>query len=314
MFLPLSVLVYSHVTLHESLETGPGITSLLAIGVVRGELERKEQFYLHYAVNDGISRLSQLFCWKPDSPTENIPTYFNRHAYMMECDKTREVSYVSFKDFNPNGEVTFYDNTIYFLSPVRIGETYKLFSSNTENCTTKGSILKDYNYCNYKARFENGEEFEFQFDTHSTAHSVPRHLQNTKFRVDVPNANNFFYVDTTPYNSYVNATGAIKFSTKALGLIINSKDNVYSTYSKIENAGNAAQLFSMFLVLFGAIIFIPASSEITEILKMYQKPSVQQEKSSSMSPEIAKIYRIFMGSTLYTSDTDNTLQKNLLSV
>ena len=42
---------------------------------------------------------------------------------------------------------------------------------------------------------------------------------------------------------------------------------------------------------------------------MYQKPSVQQEKSSSMSPEIAKIYRIFMGSTLYTSDTDNTLQK-----
>ena len=115
MFLPLSVLVYSHVTLHESLETGPGITSLLAIGVVRGELERKEQFYLHYAVNDGISRLSQLFCWKPDSPTENIPTYFNRHAYMMECDKTREVSYVSFKDFNPNGEVTFYDNTIYFF-------------------------------------------------------------------------------------------------------------------------------------------------------------------------------------------------------
>ena len=250
----ISAMCASHVPVTRLQNSAGTQDTLVVSAMVRGVVDTKETVYLSFG--DGDSYVAGRMCEAGADDDGNVPVYYERRAYWVPCLKQAESSVVTFGAFNP-GSVTLTDSAIEFCTPVQAGAKRLISAS---RCT-------DLLECVFESVTDAGDPVMFKVNPSARQHRLHENMTGTITRFgrgDTP-----ITLDARLYNTYERAdddepvTVAIGYTNT----FVHFNGTDFSIWT-IEDVDSVSNLFTMALMLLGAIMFVPTSVDITDCLYM----------------------------------------------
>tara|TARA_B100000768_G_scaffold172435_2_gene180687 strand:- start:19 stop:1524 length:1506 start_codon:yes stop_codon:yes gene_type:complete len=221
--------------------------TLVVAAKVHAAVDVAETVYLVF--DAGVSAMAARFC---PGREKRVPVYFDRHAFWVPCSATATVSVVRFKDLNTL--VTLTDESIEFCHPSSTG--------NVEEVATAPCI--DLDACIFTSAEGTSREKQFRVSASARQHRLPLAVLPSVFVVGHGKG---LKVDATDYNHYITDEEGSERGMPVVALVharayLHFNGTHHSLWS-VEAVDTATNLFTMALMLVGAIMFIPTSVEVT---------------------------------------------------
>ncbi len=249
-----SALCASHVPVTRLQNSGGTLDTLVVSAMVHGAVDSKETVYLNFGSSPSFvaGRLCPGEVAGEVPPM--VPVYYERSAYWVECAPQSDASVVAFQAFNREG-VTLTDDAIEFCSPTHAGAKRLIATS---NCT-------DLLACVFQTVTEEGAQIHFKVNPSARQHHIHDNMTGaiTKLgRGDTP-----ILIDTRLYNTYerCETNEMITIATGYANTFVHFDGTNHSIWS-VEEVDSVSNLFTMALMLIGAIMFVPTSVRITDHL------------------------------------------------
>ena len=253
-----------------------GVT-LVARALVRTELTKNEVFYLSTVANGDSAALSASYCSNRDR--NETAVYFGRSAYMLLCDPQSSVSYASIVDFDPDGPVTLTKTHIEFKHPNDLFSPGKIAETDAGQCGSPPRL----ELCPFSIK---GTNDVFYVSESNTLHRIPQ----TDFgkTVEINGEFGSFVLDAQDYNSFLELPDGLPQNIKYIasldktGLMVHWDGASFSLWKSTNVASDAQRLFSMLLMVCGAIIFVRTSMEISAVLLQPQNTNDNVLRAASI--------------------------------
>jgi len=221
--------------------------TLVVAAKVHAAVDVSETMYLVF--DAGVSAMAAHFC---PGVARRVPVYFDRHAFWTPCSESAGLSVVRFKDFNKL--VTLTDESIEFCHPSSTGSVEEVAAA---ECTNLDA-------CVFTSSVGTHREKLFRVSVSARQHRLPAKVQPSVFVVGHGKG---LHVDATDYNHYVTDEGEGELGMPVVALVharayLHFNGTHYSLWA-VEAVDTATNLFTMALMLVGAIMFIPTSVEVT---------------------------------------------------
>ena len=249
-----SVLCVSHVPIARLKSLSGLHDTLAASATVRGAVDSDETVYVTFGGEPSL--LATRLCPHAGDNGVNPPTptatYFDRRAYWMSCSSASEVSSANFADFNTH--VTLTDEAIEFCTPSVAGAKTIIASA---ECT-------DISTCVFVAK-SGSRDVRFRVSPTLKHHHLPPDFV-VGSDMEFGHGATPLIVRTQSFNSYLehpsSQTEILIIALQHANGFLHSNGTHFSVWS-VESVDTVANLFTMAMMLLGAIAFVPSSVEIT---------------------------------------------------